>query len=174
MTFSAAGSTRCPWKSCERQLLLALREPDTLDWAKKQDTVYTPQAEFGDLTGLATLPQVRLQTSAAIEQPAGASEGKLHIRVKNPSTSVAFQTGLRLANRKDGLDACRCSGTNDFSLLPGEERMISVRYDTAESRAHPVIQVGGFNIAPVKLDRELPTGCRRVALIFRVVHNAAR
>jgi exo-1,4-beta-D-glucosaminidase len=125
-------------------------KPDTLDWAKKQDTVYTPQAEFGDLTGLAALPQVRLKTSAAIDQPVGASEGKSHIRVKNPSTSVAFQIRLRLANRKDGLDVVPVFWEdNYFSLLPGEERMISVRYDTAELHgAHPVIQVGGFNIAP--------------------------
>src|SRR5262245_23546092 len=66
-------------------------KPDTLDWAKKQDTVYTPQAEFGDLTGLGSLPEVQLQTSAVVEQPAGASEGQAHIRVKNPSTGVAFQ-----------------------------------------------------------------------------------
>jgi len=36
---------------------------------------------------------------------------------------------------------------NYFSLLPGEERIISVSYDTANLQgAHPVIQVGGFNI----------------------------
>jgi exo-1,4-beta-D-glucosaminidase len=123
---------------------------DTLDWAKKQDTVFTPQAEFGDLTGLATLPQVHLQTSAAIDQPAGASEGKAHIRVKNPSTSVAFQVRLRLADRKSELDVVPVFwDDNYFSLLPGEERMISVRYEASQLHgAHPVIQIGGFNIAP--------------------------
>ena len=29
---------------------------DTLDWKRRRDTVYTPQAEFGDLTGLESLP----------------------------------------------------------------------------------------------------------------------
>jgi len=123
---------------------------DTLDWAKKQDTVYTPQAEFADLTGLATLPNVRLVTSAAIEQQAGANEGRAHIRVKNPSNSVAFQVRLRLADKKDHLDVVPALWDDNYvSLLPGEERLISVRYDTAQLHgAHPVIQVGGFNITP--------------------------
>ena len=123
---------------------------DTLDWAKKQDTVYTPQAEFGDLTGLAALPQVRLQTSAAVEQSADVKEGKAHIRVKNPSNSVAFQIRLRLADKKDNLDVVPVFwDDNYFSLLPGEERMISVSYDASQLHgAHPVIQVGGFNVTP--------------------------
>ena len=49
-------------------------KPDTLDWAKKQDTVYTPQAEFADLTGLNSLPAVQLESSAVIEQPPWARE----------------------------------------------------------------------------------------------------
>ena len=50
-------------------------KPDTLDWAKKQDTVYTPQAEFGDLTGLARLPQVACkQARQSNSPPAPAKE----------------------------------------------------------------------------------------------------
>jgi exo-1,4-beta-D-glucosaminidase len=122
---------------------------DTLDWAKKQDTVYTPQAEFGDLTGLATLPQARLQASAAIEQAANSGAGKAHIRVKNPSTGVAFQVRLRLASKKEDLDVVPVFwDDNYFSLLPGEERLLSVSYDASQLHGeHPVIQIGGFNIA---------------------------
>jgi exo-1,4-beta-D-glucosaminidase len=124
-------------------------KPDTLDWAKKQDTVYTPQAEFGDLTGLARLPQVGLQTSATIEQAANPTVGKVHIRVKNPSAGVAFQIRLRLANKKGDLDVVPIYwDDNYFSLLPGEERIISAEYDASELYGmRPVIQVGGFNIA---------------------------
>ena len=39
---------------------IVMTKADVLDWKNKQDTVYTPQAEFGDLTGLATLPEVKL------------------------------------------------------------------------------------------------------------------
>jgi exo-1,4-beta-D-glucosaminidase len=124
------------------------QKADTLDWAHKQDTVYTPQAEFGDLTGLSSLPQIKLQTSAVIDQTQGAPTGRAHVRVKNPSSSVAFQIRLRLATRKGDLDVVPVFWEdNYFPLLPGEERMVSVNYDTAELHGqHPIIQVGGFNV----------------------------
>jgi exo-1,4-beta-D-glucosaminidase len=123
-------------------------KPDTLDWAHKQDTVYTPQAEFGDLTGLSSLPRLKLQTSAIAEPAPGGPFGNAHIRVKNPSTSIAFQVRLRLVNKKDDVEVVpEFWDDNYFSLLPGEERIISVSYSTADLRgARPVIQVGGFNI----------------------------
>jgi len=122
---------------------------DTLDWAHKQDTVYTPQTEFGDLTGLNSLPQVKLQTSALVHQKPGAATGKAQVRVKNASSSVAFQIRLRLADKKDDQDVVPVYWEdNYFSLLPGEERIVSVSYDSTELHgAHPVIQIGGFNIA---------------------------
>ncbi len=122
---------------------------DTLDWAHKQDTVYTPQAEFGDLTGLNSLPQVKLQTSALLDQKAGAATGKAHVRVKNTSSSVAFLVRLRLADKKDDHDVVPVLWEdNYFSLLPGEERIVAVSYNASELHGtHPVIQVGGFNIA---------------------------
>jgi exo-1,4-beta-D-glucosaminidase len=122
---------------------------DTLDWAHKQDTVYTPQTEFGDLTGLNSLPQVKLQTSALVQQKPGAATGKAQVRVKNASSSVAFQIRLRLADKKDDQDVVPVFWEdNYFSLLPGEERIVSVSYDSTELHGtHPVIQIGGFNIA---------------------------
>jgi exo-1,4-beta-D-glucosaminidase len=123
---------------------------DTLDWAHKQDTVYTPQAEFGDLTGLNSLPQIKLQTSALLDQKAGAATGTAHVRVKNTSSSVAFQIRLRLADKRDDRDVVPVLWEdNYFSLLPGEERIVAVSYNASELHGtHPVIQVGGFNIAP--------------------------
>jgi exo-1,4-beta-D-glucosaminidase len=121
---------------------------DTLDWTHKQDTVYTPQAEFGDLTGLNSLPQIKLQTSA--KQKARTATGEAQVRVKNTSSSVAFQIRLRLANKKDDSDVVPVFWEdNYFSLLPGEERTIGVSYDSTELHGtQPVIQIGGFNIAP--------------------------
>src|SRR5258708_35756100 len=74
---------------------------DTLDWAHKQDTVYTPQAEFGDLTGLNSLPQIKLQTSALVDQKAGAAAGKAHERVKNTSSRVAVLVCLQHSTIND-------------------------------------------------------------------------
>ena len=39
-------------------------KPDVLDWAKKQDTLYTPQSAYADLSGLNTLKEVKLAASA--------------------------------------------------------------------------------------------------------------
>jgi exo-1,4-beta-D-glucosaminidase len=134
-------------------------KPDTLDWAHKQDTVYTPQAEFGDLTGLASLPQIKLQTGALVEQKPESSTGKAHVRVKNTSPSVAFQIRLRLANRKDDSDVVPVFwDDNYFSLLPGEERIIVVSYDASDLHGvHPVVQVGGFNIVAGEVPQQAGT-----------------
>src|SRR5580692_1450422 len=72
-------------------------KPDTLDWKHKQDTVYTPQAEFGDLTGLNTLPQVKLDVTSTKENKGGGSG--VRISVRNPSGSIAFMVHLRVTNR---------------------------------------------------------------------------
>jgi exo-1,4-beta-D-glucosaminidase len=132
-------------------------KPDTLDWAHKQDTVYTPQAEFGDLTGLNSLPQIKLQSSALLIQKPGAAQGTAHVRVKNTSTSVAFQIRLRLANGKDDTDVVPVFWEdNYFSLLPGEERIVAVSYNASPLHgASPKIQVGGFNIASEEVPAHL-------------------
>jgi exo-1,4-beta-D-glucosaminidase len=125
-------------------------KPDTLDWAHKQDTVYTPQAEFGDLTALNSLPLVKLQTSAAAVQRATGADAMTLARIKNTSQSLAFQVHLRLANGKDDADIVPVFWEdNYFSLLPGEERIVSVSYDETHLHgAHPVIHVDGFNVTP--------------------------
>jgi exo-1,4-beta-D-glucosaminidase len=130
---------------------------DTLDWAHKQDTVYTPQAEFGDLTGLGSLPQIKLQTSALLDQKSGAATGKAHVRVKNTSPNVALQIRLRLADKKNDHDVVPVFWEdNYFSLMPGEERIVSVSYDTAQlGGAHPVVQISGFNIASGEVPQQL-------------------
>jgi exo-1,4-beta-D-glucosaminidase len=115
--------------------------------------VYTPQAEFADLTGLNSLPAVQLESSAVIEQMPGAALGKAHIRVKNPSGSVAFQVRLRLVTREEDRDVVPVFwDDNYFSLLPGEERIISVSYETSQLHgAEPMIHVGGFNITAAEV-----------------------
>src|SRR6202030_393775 len=40
---------------------------DVLDWAKRSDTVYTPQKEFGDLSGLNALPTVKVAITKRLD-----------------------------------------------------------------------------------------------------------
>src|SRR6266481_4332909 len=93
---------------------------DTLDWAKRQDTVYTPQAEFGDLTGLNSLPQVKLRTNAAV------GNGQAHITVMNPEKAMAFMVHVRVTRGKGGEDITPIFwDDNYFSLPPGESRNVA-------------------------------------------------
>ena len=122
-------------------------KPDVLDWAHKKDTVYTPQKEFGDLTGLNSLPQVKLEVSVANKQEAG--KGTTHVQVRNPSASVAFMVHLRVTRGKSGEDVVPILWEdNYFSLLPGKKREVSASYDVrALGGAAAVLEIDGFNIA---------------------------
>src|SRR5215472_9692654 len=94
---------------------------DTMDWKRRKDTVYTPQKDFADLTGLNSLPQVKLDLKAH-----AMNEGErtiIHLRVKNPSASVAFMVHARVTKGEGGDDVVPLFwDDNYFSLLPGEEK----------------------------------------------------
>ncbi|MDP9339769.1 MAG: beta galactosidase jelly roll domain-containing protein [Acidobacteriota bacterium] len=131
---------------------------DTLDWAHKQDTVYTPQAEFGDLTGLATLPEVKLDVTASSKNNAG--QHTTRVIVKNLGNNVAFMVHLRAARSKDGTDLTPILWEdNYFSLLPGEQREISATYATAAlAGGSAVLEVEGFNIARQTVEANASAG----------------
>ena len=126
-------------------------KPDTMDWSNRKDTVYTPQKDFGDLTGLNSLPQVTLDVKAEHHHEAG--KGSIRLKVKNPSSSVAFQIHPRLTKGKDGDDLVPIFwDDNYFSLLPGEEKIVSVTFDPSDlDGKDPVLELEGFNIAPATI-----------------------
>src|SRR3984893_1103100 len=120
---------------------------DTLDWAKRKDTVYTPQKEFADLTGLNSLPQVTL-SAGAVTNSAGGKD-TVTVTVKNPSKSVAFMAHLRLTRGPGGDDLVPIFWSENYlSLLPGEERAVTATYDSCSRDGKPaVLVVEGFNVA---------------------------
>jgi exo-1,4-beta-D-glucosaminidase len=126
-------------------------KPDTMDWANKKDTVYTPQKEFGDLTGLNSLPQISLEARAESHHESG--KATVRLKIKNPSPTIAFQVRLRLANSKDGDDIVPIFwDDNYFSLLPGEEKFVSATYDPRDAEgAEPSVKISGFNIQPATM-----------------------
>jgi exo-1,4-beta-D-glucosaminidase len=123
-------------------------KPDVLDWKHRKDTVYTPQAEFGDLTGLNTLPQVNLDVKSAKEEQ-GSKTG-VRVTVRNPTSSLAFMVHLRVSRGKNGADVTPIFWSdNYFSLLPGEQREVSANYDPTDlDDKAAVLEVDGYNIAP--------------------------
>jgi len=123
-------------------------KPDTMDWKHKKDTVYTPQKDFADLTGLNSLPQVKLDVQSSAQ---GAGEtGMFHLHIKNTSNAVAFMVHLRLTKGKEGDDLVPIFwDDNYFSLLPGEEKSLAVSFAVADlGGSEPVLTIDGYNVAP--------------------------
>jgi exo-1,4-beta-D-glucosaminidase len=121
---------------------------DTMDWSHRKDTVYTPQKEFADLTGLNSLPQIKLEMTSAIREEAG--KGIITIKVKNPGAGIAFQVHLRATKGKDGDDIVPIFwDDNYFSLLPGEEKSVNATYALTDAEGKsPVVELDGYNITP--------------------------
>ncbi len=124
---------------------------DTMDWKHKKDTVYTPQKDFADLTGLNSLPQAKLEAEAAAQDIEGSV--KIQLRVKNPSTGVVFMVHARLSKGKDGDDLVPIFwDDNYFSLLPGEEKSFAVSFRKSDlDGQEPFLTIDGYNVAPVSV-----------------------
>ncbi len=123
-------------------------KPDVLDWAKRTDTVYTPQKEFGDLTGLNSLPIAKVAITRGLDF-SGRNPSFIVI-AENKSDSVAFMVHPRLTRGKGGGDVTPIFWSdNYFSLLPGEKKAVTARFDSAELHgATPELVVEGWNVEP--------------------------
>ncbi len=122
---------------------------DTLDWKHRKDTVYTPQAEFADLTGLNSLPPARIVVSRQSLGKSGRNNW-MTLTVENTGEGIAFMVHPRVTQGKGGEDVTPIFWSdNYFSLLPGEKRSVRARYDDAAlGGKEPVLEVEGYNIAP--------------------------
>jgi exo-1,4-beta-D-glucosaminidase len=131
---------------------------DVLDWKNKQDTVYTPQAEFGDLTGLATLPEVKLDVTSVSKTD--GTKNTTRVTVKNLDNSIAFMVHLRATRNKGGTDITPILWEdNYFSLLPGEQREVTASYSAAALGGDSaVLEVQGFNVAKQTVEADTATG----------------
>ena len=121
-------------------------KPDVLDWAKRTDTVYTPQKEFGDLTGLNSLPIAKVSITRGLDF-SGRNPSFIVI-AENKSDSVAFMVHSRLTRGKGGDDVTPIFWSdNYFSLLPGEKKSVTARFDSASLLgATPELVVEGWNV----------------------------
>jgi exo-1,4-beta-D-glucosaminidase len=121
---------------------------DVMDYEKTKGTAYTPQAAFADLTGLNKLPPVQLVVHSRTETH--GKDGAVHVTVENPSKNVAFMVRLRLTQGKGGEDVTPIFWEDDyFSLLPGEKREVSGRYELSSLAGKQAeLEVGGWNVAP--------------------------
>ncbi len=131
-------------KNVSNNLYVLSTEKDSLD-VKKSNWYVTPQSHYADLTMLGQLPKVRLQTS----ENTSTSNGKtmMTVKVKNPTSHLAFMVYLDL--KKGNTDESVVPvfwDSNYFTLLPGEERTVSVWIHTSDLKGQkPVLKVGGWN-----------------------------
>ena len=121
---------------------------DTLDWAGRSNTVYTPQKDFADLTGLNGLPQAKVAITKSVR-----SNGATHwmtVSLANNGSSVAFMVHPRLSRGKGGDDVVPVFWSdNYFSLLPGEKKSVTVQFDSSLlAGATPELVVDGWNLEP--------------------------
>jgi exo-1,4-beta-D-glucosaminidase len=125
-------------------------KPDVLDWKHKKDTVYTPQAEFGDLTGLNDLPPAKVAVSKEIQQ--SGQDPVMTVTFENQSDAVAFMVHARITRGQGGEDVTPIFWSdNYFSLLPGEKRTVTANYSAANlDGKQAVLEVDGYNVAAAK------------------------
>ena len=100
---------------------------------------YTPAKERVDFSGLERLKEAKLEASAE------KKDGKVYVRIRNPSDTVAFFVTLSAFYEKDLVPSFWSA--NCVSLLPGEERLIigSITEGTD-------IMVGGYNCGQVLIE----------------------
>jgi exo-1,4-beta-D-glucosaminidase len=122
-------------------------KPDVLDWAKRLEEVYTPQSAYADLSGLNTLPPAKLTVRSSMSQD--GKDRVVHAFVENPSSSLAFMVHLRVAKAGNGEDLVPIFwDDNYFSLLPGEKRQVSARFESAKAGVgNLMLTVDGWNVA---------------------------
>jgi len=118
---------------------------DSLD-EKKSTWYITPQARFADMTMLEDLSAVKLTKSEAVMTNGDSTI--INVNVKNPTSHLAFMVCLDLKKEKSNESVLPVFWKeNYFSLLPGEERTVSVWCHTADLQGQkPKVVVGGWNV----------------------------
>jgi exo-1,4-beta-D-glucosaminidase len=115
--------------------------------AEKKSTWYiTPQSQYADLTLLENLPKVKLQKSETVSQK--GENTVINVKLKNPSKHVAFMVYMDLKKGQSNESVVPVFwNENYFTLLPGEERNVSVSVHTTDLQGQkPVVKVGGWNV----------------------------
>ncbi len=123
-------------------------KPDVLDWAKRSDTVYTPQKEFADLTGLNDLPKSKVGITKSVHL--NGSNTIVTVVTENKSNNVVFMVHPRITRGKGGDDLTPVFWSdNYFSLLPGEKSTVTAKFDSGSLHgATPELVVEGWNVEP--------------------------
>jgi len=112
------------------------------------DNFYWSSSKGGSCTNLNDLPQVKLPMTVA--RSGDGKMNQLTAQIQNPSKSVALMIHLKLIRADSGERVLPVFyEDNYFSLLPGENRTVSVGYATANlAGGQPKLAMDGWNIVP--------------------------
>ena len=118
---------------------------DSLD-EKKSTWYITPQSQFADLTMLQNLSKVKLTTSET--RSVRGDSTIINEKVKNATSHLAFMVYLDLKKEKSNESVVPVFWKeNYFTLLPGEERTVSVWCHTSDLDGQKAkVVVGGWNV----------------------------
>jgi len=129
-------------------------KPDVLDYeaAKALEwPFHTPSKEYADFTALDKLPKIQLEYDYQYEK--GTEDGKVTLKVTNPTSTIAFFTFFFFFYSETDLPILPVYWNDNYiTLLPGESRTYDATYNLANSKGEkPVVKVNAWNVAQVTL-----------------------
>ncbi|HWG22290.1 MAG TPA: hypothetical protein VG225_17325 [Terracidiphilus sp.] len=123
------------------------------DW-NRTDYTHTAALRHEDLTALTNLPQAQVKADAEMETTAHGRELRVHLQ--NPSSALAFQVRVAPRTSDGGLIAPVLWSENWIELAPGESDTLTAELPD-NAPASPVVDVEGWNIAPLTLTPTVAT-----------------
>ena len=107
---------------------------------------YTPTKQFADFTALDQLPKVQLNYTYLFSKD--EKFGKISLKIKNPSATIAFFMFMDVINPATHLPILPIYWNDNYvTLLPGEERTYDASYYLTDSDGgRPLLEVRAWNV----------------------------
>lgn len=107
---------------------------------------YTSTKQFADYTALDQLPKVKLMFDYQFNKD--EKFGKISLKVKNPSASIAFFMFMDVLNASTQLPILPIYWNDNYvTLLPGEERTYEASYFLSDSDgSRPLLEAKAWNV----------------------------
>jgi len=118
----------------------------TFDW-ESTDYTHTPASHHEDLTALTHLAAAQIDAHAEISSAHGR---ELRLHLANKSSNLAFQVRAAARTASGALIAPVLWSDNWIEIKPGETITLTAQLPATDSNT-PVVQVDGWNIAPISI-----------------------
>jgi exo-1,4-beta-D-glucosaminidase len=119
-------------------------KPDVLDYENNRWFV-TPTKGFADFTALGDLPEIELETSAAVDG------NEVAVQLTNNSDALGFFVELRVVGADGSSILPVLWDDNYVSILPGESRSLTARFPGAGDLAGAKVALQGWNVTAMEI-----------------------